>query len=78
MNKKYLIPLIIALLIAFSAVVIIKQQPKHKYCASVHSEIFHYCWCDYVDKIKSKNLIKFSTREKAIKSGRRPCKVCQP
>jgi len=34
--------------------------------------------CRYVDQIKPENKIYFSTRDEAIASGRRPCKVCNP
>ncbi|MDD5531022.1 MAG: DNA/RNA non-specific endonuclease [bacterium] len=46
------------------------------YCASIKSEVFHYCSCPYAKKIAPYNLITFKTREEAIESGRRPCKVC--
>jgi len=51
---------------------------KAKYCASSGSKIFHYCSCSYVDKIKSSNMVTFSTRKEAVDSGRRPCKRCKP
>ncbi len=55
-----------------------KRRAPPRYCASRNSDVFHYCWCHYVRKIKSSNLITFRTREEAIHSGRRPCKKCKP
>jgi competence protein ComEC len=55
------------------------QEPEEcNYVASKNSNVFHYSWCSYVRKILPKNRICFSTREEAIASGRRPCKVCKP
>lgn len=50
------------------------------YCASKKSKerVFHYCWCDHAKRIAPHNLIIFHTRDEAIQSGRRPCKVCKP
>lgn len=55
-----------------------KKAPTYKYAASRNSNVFHYIWCHYVNRIKPSNLILFTTREQAIASGRRPCKVCSP
>ena len=60
-----------------------QRQPKKvnvspRYCASRKSNVFHHCWCHYVDRIASHNFITVHTREKAIQSGRRPCKKCKP
>lgn len=51
---------------------------QYAYVASIHSEVFLRPSCRWVRKIKPANLIGFKTREEAIKSGRRPCKVCKP
>jgi len=48
------------------------------YFASVESQVFHYRDCPHIQQIRRSNLIWFWTREEAIKSGRRPCKGCQP
>lgn len=50
----------------------------YKYVASKNSDVFHYVWCSYVQRIKPENRIYFSTREEAIASERRPCKRCKP
>ena len=51
---------------------------EYVYIASVNSEVFHDPNCRWAKKIKPHNLVGFKTREDAIKSGRRPCKVCKP
>lgn len=48
------------------------------YCASKNSGVFHYPWCEHAQKISPGNLIWFRTRQDAIKTGRRPCRVCMP
>lgn len=58
-----------------------KPTPKPTeflYAASKKSDVFHHIWCGYVARIKPANLILFRSREEAIRSGRRPCKVCNP
>lgn len=54
------------------------EETTYKYVASKNSKVFHYVWCEYAQKIKPENRIYFSTREEALASGRRPCKVCKP
>jgi len=51
---------------------------EYAYIASVNSEVFHQPNCRYAQRIKSKNLAGFKSREEAINSGRRPCEVCNP
>lgn len=48
------------------------------YVASKIREPFHYPWCKWAKKIKEENKQIFRTREEAIESGHRPCKVCNP
>lgn len=48
------------------------------YVASKNSDKFHYPSCSYADRIKSSNLITFSSRDDALSSGYSPCKVCCP
>ena len=54
------------------------QTKEWKYVASKGSKVFHRPNCGYVKRISPKNLIGFNSREEAINSGRRPCKVCMP
>ena len=51
---------------------------KYKYVASKNSKVFHKPDCRWAKRIKPANLVTFSTREKAIEAGKRPCKVCKP
>jgi uncharacterized repeat protein (TIGR02543 family) len=48
------------------------------YAASRNSNVFHYTYCYYVDRIKSYNIIYYSSRAQAVNDGKRPCKICQP
>ena len=50
----------------------------YKYIASKRSDVFHHISCSHAQRIKPENKIYFSTREEAIASGRKPCKVCKP
>jgi hypothetical protein len=54
------------------------QQVEYEYVASKNSKVFHKKDCRAAARISSENLIGFSTRDEAIKSGRRPCKICNP
>lgn len=55
-----------------------KSESPSFYVASKRSEVFHNPNCPYAKKIASYNLIKFKSRDEAINSGRRPCRVCKP
>lgn len=48
------------------------------YVGSVNSNKFHYPSCGQAGKIKSGNLVTFSSREDAISRGYSPCKFCNP
>lgn len=48
------------------------------YVGSVNSDKFHYPSCGQASKIKSGNLVTFSSREDAISRGYSPCKFCSP
>jgi len=54
------------------------EAAKYAYVASSEREIFHKPSCRWADKISERNLIGFTTRDEAVKSGRRACKVCEP
>ena len=59
----------------------ITQEPlpeaAENYVAIIDYEIFHKPSCSYVKRIKPSNLVQYSTREEAVSSGRRGCKVCK-
>ena len=48
------------------------------YVASSNSKVFHKSTCSSVKRMKKSTLITFPTRQKAIETGRRPCKTCKP
>ena len=49
-----------------------------KYVGSRNNRIFHRLDCYYVKRIKEINKVYFVDREKAMKAGFRPCKICKP
>jgi hypothetical protein len=56
----------------------LSKSKKGKYVASKKASVFHYTRCHYVDNIKSKNRVYYSTKKKAKADGKRPCKICKP
>lgn len=48
------------------------------YVASASSNKFHFSGCTWAKKIKSYNLIHFSSRSQAISAGYSPCYYCSP
>jgi hypothetical protein len=51
---------------------------EYKYVASKSSNIFHRPDCRWAKNISPENLVKYKSREEAIKAGKRPCKSCRP
>ena len=89
--KFILICLVVTVVLVFTSHLIIKtiyaqdgtkisrsEVAEYQYVASLNSEVFHKPTCRWVKKIYESNLIGFKTRDEAVKSGRRPCKVCKP
>lgn len=58
--------------------VIRTEVADYAYVASALSQHFHKPDCRLAGKIKEYNLIYFKSREDAVKSGRKPCKICKP
>jgi len=54
------------------------QQTQTSYVGSKNSKVFHRSECHFVKRILPENTVKFDSREKAIKRGKRPCKTCNP
>ena len=48
------------------------------YVGSVNSDKFHYPSCGQAQKIKSGNLVTFSSRDEALSRGYSPCSFCSP
>ncbi|ABS59929.1 thermonuclease family protein [Fervidobacterium nodosum] len=51
---------------------------KAPYVGNVKTKVFHNSSCRYVKEMDEENKVYFKTREEAIDSGYRPCKVCNP
>ena len=51
---------------------------EYSYVASKSSNIFHKPECRWAQNISQENLIKYKSRDEAIKTGKRPCKTCNP
>ncbi|MCE5318844.1 MAG: hypothetical protein LLG04_15970 [Parachlamydia sp.] len=49
-----------------------------EFWGSKNSNKYHYPNCQWAQKIKPSNLVKFSSAEEAAKAGYVPCKVCKP
>ena len=58
-----------------------EKQPsgdaRLKLVASKKSKVFHRADCRFIKTISPKNMIKFKSKQEALKSGRRPCKTCK-
>ena len=58
---------------------IAKSTPaKYEYVASKNSQVFHKPGCRWAENISENNLVRYDSREEAIKAGKRPCKSCKP
>jgi pimeloyl-ACP methyl ester carboxylesterase len=58
------------------APVVKTEEPK--YVAGKKSNVFHRPDCRQAQRINPEKITKFGTRNEAVKSGRRPCGVCDP
>jgi len=54
------------------------EAGEYNYIASKSSEVFHKSDCRWAQNISQENLVVYSSREEAIKTGKRPCKTCNP
>ena len=54
------------------------RQMKITYIASKTSKVFHRAGCPHAKRIGEAKAVNFSTRDQAVKSGRKPCKTCNP
>jgi hypothetical protein len=54
------------------------EQAQSTFVASKNSQVFHKPGCPFAQKIASKNLVNYSSRDGAIAAGKRPCKSCNP
>jgi hypothetical protein len=51
---------------------------EYHYVASKNSNVFHRPDCPSAGRISPDNLVGFTSRADAVKSGRRPCRRCKP
>ncbi len=49
-----------------------------EYVASKSSKTFHKSTCSAARRITEANLLRFPSREAAVRGGRKPCKLCNP
>ena len=54
------------------------EAAEYNYIGSKSSEVFHRSDCRWAQNISQENIIVYSSREEAIKAGKRPCKTCNP
>jgi len=55
------------------------QEAVHDgFVASRNSQVFHRPDCKSAARIAEKNLVRYATRDEAIRAGKRPCAECQP
>ena len=55
-----------------------QQTVEATFVASKNSQVFHKANCPSAQKISSKNLVSYATRDEAIAAGKRPCERCNP
>lgn len=53
-------------------------ESKGGFVASKSSKVFHRATCSHAKRISEANIVRFSTANEAKKTGRRPCKTCNP
>jgi len=49
-----------------------------RFIASKSSKVYHRSSCSHAKRMNAAKAVRFSTRETAEKTGRRPCKICKP
>lgn len=54
------------------------EPAEHKYVASKNGTVFHKPDCTWVKRIKPANLVYYNSRDEAMNSGKKPCKLCNP
>lgn len=53
-------------------------SPASAYFASKRSEVFHRQGCPSGAKIPEANIVRYATRDEAIRAGKKPCSECKP
>lgn len=73
--------IIIVVSIVIPAILIIGNDGESydgQFVGSKYSNVYHYPWCEWAQKIKPENQIWFNTTADAQAHGYRPCLVCNP
>jgi competence protein ComEC len=47
------------------------------FVASKDKRLFHRASCEWMQRVRSENLIEFGTHKEAVESGLKPCKTCR-
>ena len=55
-----------------------REPLQDGFVASSNSQVLHRPGCTSAAKIAEKNLVRYATREEAVKAGKRPCAECSP
>lgn len=51
---------------------------EYRYVASKSSAVFHKPECRWAKNISDQNLVSYTSKDRAMKAGKRPCKTCNP
>jgi len=54
------------------------NAPDAGFIASKTSDVFHRSDCRWAQNISTENLVRYRTRDEAVRAGKRPCKFCNP
>ena len=54
------------------------QTVQDSFVASANSTVFHRAGCESAAKVADRNIVRYATRDEAVKAGKRPCVECQP
>jgi len=52
--------------------------PATGFLASANSQVFHKADCRSAANIAAKNVVRYASRDEAIRAGKRPCAECKP
>ncbi|MHC4628747.1 MAG: Ada metal-binding domain-containing protein [Planctomycetota bacterium] len=51
---------------------------KYLFTGSKGSDVFHKSHCHSAGNISTENIVRYRTKQEAVKAGKRPCKWCNP
>jgi hypothetical protein len=51
---------------------------RYGFAGSKGSDVFHKSHCRWAGNISSENIVRYRSRQEAVKAGKRPCKYCNP